>query len=459
MDAHVANMSSGCTASCSSKACRPRPADRSLTGIANRLASRSESKPKVLYRLPQPPAIRPGGAEGYALDLYEAMRDGGEFEPVFLARTGAPSSAKDVPPLHPLHALHARSTTTPTSTSSTPTCRASTGSSGGRPTKAITTGSSATSCSPTSPTSSTSSTRSSSATTSCASPEHAAGRADRLHAARVPADLPPRRADGAHARATSSAARSRRGAATSASPWISPQDVLRCASASSSPSSRSSTCSSRRASTCATATSTGASRAEKIQVEPYALPAGRALAEQTRTGRATASPSSASSLPTRAPTCCWRRWRMLGEDFDGHLWIHGANLETQRPRVPGAVQRAARRRPRSTVTFAGPYDHATELHRIMIGDRLGGRALDLVGDRPARGARGIPARPAGDLQRHRRHVREGRRTASAACTSGAATRRTSRTVLKRAATTPGLWEELRAGIPPVYDITRSRRES
>ena len=73
-------------------------------------------------------------------------------------------------------------------------------------------------------TSSTSSTPPSWATTwSADRAQHAAGRADRLLAARVPADLPPRRPDGAHAATRSCARRSRRGAATSASRTSAPQ--------------------------------------------------------------------------------------------------------------------------------------------------------------------------------------------------------------------------------------------
>jgi glycosyltransferase involved in cell wall biosynthesis len=44
------------------------------------------AKPKVLFVCHNHPAIRPGGAEGYALDLYEAIRAAGEFEPFVLAR-------------------------------------------------------------------------------------------------------------------------------------------------------------------------------------------------------------------------------------------------------------------------------------------------------------------------------------------------------------------------------------
>ncbi len=44
------------------------------------------ARPKVLFVCHNHPAIRPGGAEGYALDLYEAIGLAGEFEPYFLAR-------------------------------------------------------------------------------------------------------------------------------------------------------------------------------------------------------------------------------------------------------------------------------------------------------------------------------------------------------------------------------------
>jgi glycosyltransferase involved in cell wall biosynthesis len=49
-------------------------------------------KPKILYVSHNHPAIRPGGAEAYAYELYRAVRDGEEFEPLFLARTGPPVS-------------------------------------------------------------------------------------------------------------------------------------------------------------------------------------------------------------------------------------------------------------------------------------------------------------------------------------------------------------------------------
>jgi glycosyltransferase involved in cell wall biosynthesis len=50
------------------------------------------SKPKILYVSHNHPTIRPGGAEAYAYELYRAVRDGDDFEPLFLARTGPPVS-------------------------------------------------------------------------------------------------------------------------------------------------------------------------------------------------------------------------------------------------------------------------------------------------------------------------------------------------------------------------------
>ena len=47
---------------------------------------------KILFVSHNHPEIRPGGAEGYALDVYEGVREAGEFEPVLLSRSGPPIS-------------------------------------------------------------------------------------------------------------------------------------------------------------------------------------------------------------------------------------------------------------------------------------------------------------------------------------------------------------------------------
>ena len=50
---------------------------------------------RVLYVCHGHPRIRPGGAEAYALELYEAMRDAPGFEPLLLARNGKPQANVD----------------------------------------------------------------------------------------------------------------------------------------------------------------------------------------------------------------------------------------------------------------------------------------------------------------------------------------------------------------------------
>jgi glycosyltransferase involved in cell wall biosynthesis len=45
-------------------------------------------KRRVLYVLHNHPVVRPGGAEGYALELYESMRRSDQYEPVLMARIG-----------------------------------------------------------------------------------------------------------------------------------------------------------------------------------------------------------------------------------------------------------------------------------------------------------------------------------------------------------------------------------
>src|SRR5215213_2633163 len=45
-------------------------------------------KTKVLYVLHNHPTLHPGGAEAYALELYESLRESDEFEPLLVARIG-----------------------------------------------------------------------------------------------------------------------------------------------------------------------------------------------------------------------------------------------------------------------------------------------------------------------------------------------------------------------------------
>lgn len=50
----------------------------------------TRTRPTVLYVCHNHPSVRPGGAEAYALEIYEATRDGEMFSPVFLAKGEPP---------------------------------------------------------------------------------------------------------------------------------------------------------------------------------------------------------------------------------------------------------------------------------------------------------------------------------------------------------------------------------
>jgi len=58
------------------------------------------AKQKVLYVVHNHPNLFPGGAETYALELYEAMRSSDEFEPIMVARIG-PNHGGGTPAFHP----------------------------------------------------------------------------------------------------------------------------------------------------------------------------------------------------------------------------------------------------------------------------------------------------------------------------------------------------------------------
>jgi glycosyltransferase involved in cell wall biosynthesis len=61
-----------------------------LLELETRVERRNGSRPKVMFVAHNHPQIRPGGSEGYAFEIYEALRDAGDFEPMFVARSGPP---------------------------------------------------------------------------------------------------------------------------------------------------------------------------------------------------------------------------------------------------------------------------------------------------------------------------------------------------------------------------------
>ncbi len=66
-------------------------------------------KQKVLYVLHNHPAVYPGGAEAYAYELYEALRDSDQIEPLLVARIGSgPSMERHSHPGAPFSAVDSR---------------------------------------------------------------------------------------------------------------------------------------------------------------------------------------------------------------------------------------------------------------------------------------------------------------------------------------------------------------
>lgn len=63
------------------------------------------SKKRLLYICHNHPSIMPGGAETYALELYDGMRASGEFEPLFVARRD-PSNSGGMRPGAPLSGVN-----------------------------------------------------------------------------------------------------------------------------------------------------------------------------------------------------------------------------------------------------------------------------------------------------------------------------------------------------------------
>ena len=190
--------------------------------------------------------------------------------------------------------------------------------------------------------------------------------------------------------------------------------------------------------------------AEKIMVEPYACvpepdPAGpgedRARNRFAFFGQFT---------PYKGADVLLKAMATLGPDFEGHLWIHGANLETQsdefKSRFAGLLAETSQ-----TVTFAGPYDHDRELRQLMartdwvIVPSIWWETGPLVVLEAFQHGRPVICSDIGGMSEK---VADG--------VSGLHFRRgdsdSLAETMRRAVDTPFLWKELRNGIPPVYDI-------
>jgi glycosyltransferase involved in cell wall biosynthesis len=146
-----------------------------------------------------------------------------------------------------------------------------------------------------------------------------------------------------------------------------------------------------------------------------------------------------------------RAMERLGPDFAGRLSIHGAGM-TRMPDesedVQGEVDTLLARTP--TATFCGPYDH-TSMPRLMaqtdwvVVPSIWCENSPLVISEAFQYGRPVICSDIGGMAEsvtsevNGLHFNVGNPASLAA-------------VMQRAATTPGLWEQLVAGIPPVTDI-------
>jgi glycosyltransferase involved in cell wall biosynthesis len=184
--------------------------------------------------------------------------------------------------------------------------------------------------------------------------------------------------------------------------------------------------------------------AEKIQVEPQ----GMVPVTDRRPEAPQARPRNRFAYfgqlnPYKGAEVLLEAMELLGDDFDGHLWIFGANLEIQPKEFREDVESRVKG---GKITFAGAYEHsdlgklmaeidwvivpsiwwetgpmvvveAFEYGRPVICSDVGG-----MSEKVTDGVNGLHFR-----RRDPEHLAE---------------------MILRAAETPGLWEKLQAGIPP-----------
>jgi glycosyltransferase involved in cell wall biosynthesis len=189
---------------------------------------------------------------------------------------------------------------------------------------------------------------------------------------------------------------------------------------------------------------------EKIQVETYALPPSQHTENTEDRARRNRFAFFGQFTPYKGTDVLLKAMGILGEDFDGHLWIHGANLEVQAPNFQEEFHDLLEKTSK-TVTFAGPYDHATELHQLMgatdwvIIPSIWWETGPLVALEAFQNGRPVICSNIGGMSEK---VADG----VSGLHFNVGDPQYLATVMKRAAETPGLWSKLRAGIPPVYDI-------
>jgi glycosyltransferase involved in cell wall biosynthesis len=187
---------------------------------------------------------------------------------------------------------------------------------------------------------------------------------------------------------------------------------------------------------------------ERITVEPYAVRPAPPAPVQERERRDRFA-FFGQFTPYKGVDVLLEAMELLGERFEGHLWLHGGNLERQRPEFRARFEELVERKP-ATVTIAGSYERS-ELRRLMEGidwvvvPSVWRETGPIVVLEAFQHARPVIATDVGGMAEK---VADG--------VSGLQFRRSDprslAAAIERAAGEQGLWERLRSGIPAVPTI-------
>jgi glycosyltransferase involved in cell wall biosynthesis len=185
--------------------------------------------------------------------------------------------------------------------------------------------------------------------------------------------------------------------------------------------------------------------AERIIVEPQGmLPVTDAILDSPESRPRNRFAYFGQLSPYKGADVLLEAMEILGEDFDGHLWVYGANLEIQpiefRERVSALSDGS-----RKNITFAGPYERS-ELGKLMAGidwvvvPSIWWETGPIVVMEAFQYGRPVICSDIGGMSEKVVHgvsgLHFGRRDSEHLADT-----------MLRAAETPGLWNELRAGIP------------
>jgi glycosyltransferase involved in cell wall biosynthesis len=195
--------------------------------------------------------------------------------------------------------------------------------------------------------------------------------------------------------------------------------------------------------------------AERILVEPYGVPAPAGAAQSNGAGPERPDRKSnrfaffGQLTPYKGADVLLEAMKLLGPDFDGHLWLFGANLDLMAEDFQARMRELVAETS-DTVTLAGSYEHADvlglmrEMDWIMVPSIWAETGPFVVGE-AFHARRPVICSRLGGLAEKVQHDRNGLNFRRNSPRSLAA-------VMRRAASEPGLWQRLCDGISPPHDI-------